>query len=126
MHQKGNLVFKYHDPKSGPENPEIFRYKRGLYLWQNDYDGAMDYAYQHSMGFIWNDFDYTRYRDLAFTYPTTTGVIDTIAWEGYREGVDDLRYLATLESIIQQVTDKSDKPEPLIRDAQRYLNVLKT
>ena len=31
-----------------------------------------------------------------FTYPTSDGVIDTVQWEGFREGVDDTRYLATL------------------------------
>ena len=35
-----------------------------------------------------------------FVYPTADGVIDTIAWEGYREGIDDLRYLATLRKAI--------------------------
>jgi len=35
-----------------------------------------------------------------FVYPTVDGVIDTIAWEGYREGIDDLRYLATLRKAI--------------------------
>ena len=27
------------------------------------------------------------------------GVIDTIAWEGYREGVDDVRYITTLHDL---------------------------
>ena len=36
------------------------------------------------------------------TYPTADGVIDTIQWEGYREGVTDLRYLATLQQAIRQ------------------------
>ena len=29
------------------------------------------------------------------------GVIDTIQWEGYREGVDDVRYVTTLEAAIK-------------------------
>ena len=28
--------------------------------------------------------------------------VDTLHWEGYREGYDDLRYLATLEKLIQK------------------------
>jgi len=35
-------------------------------------------------------------------YSTVNGVIPTIQWEGYREGYDDLRYLATLENLIEQ------------------------
>jgi len=119
MHQKGNKVFKYQDPQSGPENPLLFRYKRGLYLWQKGFDGVMDYAYQHSFGFIWNDFDHEKYRDHVFAYPTATGVIDTIAWEGYREGIDDLRYIATLKSILSE-----ENPE-ISAEASKYLDSLK-
>jgi hypothetical protein len=30
------------------------------------------------------------------------GVIDTLAWEGFREGVDDVRYITTLEDIMKK------------------------
>ena len=33
---------------------------------------------------------------FAFVWRTPNGPIDTLGWEGYREGVDDARYLATL------------------------------
>ena len=56
----------------------------------------MNYAYQHAFGHIWNDFDSTKFRDHVFAYPTTDGVIDTIQWEGFREAVDDIRYLTIL------------------------------
>jgi len=66
----------------------------------------MDYAYQHQEGqSIWNDFDSKdyfygiAYRDFVFAYPTSNGVIDTIQWEGWREGVDDTRYLASLKKL---------------------------
>jgi hypothetical protein len=102
MRSYGNLVFKYSRPQSGPEDPVLFRMQRGIALWQVGFDGSMDYAYQHSMGFIWNDFDHKKYRDLVFAYPTSNGVVETLAWEGYREGVDDLRYLATLEKLLAE------------------------
>ena len=61
----------------------------------------MDFAYQFPYGKnIWNDYDDlsdgTLYRDHVFAYPTSNGVIDTIQWEGWREGVDDTRYVASL------------------------------
>jgi hypothetical protein len=102
MRGYGNAVFKYSDPQAGPENPVLFRERRGIALWQAGLDGSMDYAYQESMGFIWNDFDHKKYRDHVFAYPTSNGVVDTLAWEGYREGVDDLRYLATLEKLLAE------------------------
>ncbi|MEQ1656985.1 MAG: hypothetical protein ABL983_00990 [Nitrospira sp.] len=94
-HAVGGRVFSYANPQVGVENPLVFRRNYGLILWQQDYDGAMPYAYQHSEGSPWNDFD-GRYRDHMFAYPTIDGVIDTLAWEGFREGVDDIRYLTTL------------------------------
>jgi len=100
-HMQGKKVFNYANPFSGLENPLIYRQNYGLSLWLAGYDGAMDYAYQHAFGNIWNDFDRTRstapiYRDFVFAYPTTNGVIDTIQWEGFRQGVDDVRYLTAL------------------------------
>jgi hypothetical protein len=89
-------IFSYCNPQVGIENPEIYRKNYGFMLWNAGYDGAMDYAYQHSFGHIWNDFDDIHYRDHVFAYPTSNGVIDTIQWEGWREGVDDTRYLASL------------------------------
>ena len=103
-HSYGHKIYSYANPQVAPEYPRTFRLHYGLELWQNDYDGAMDYAYQHSMGDIWNDFDYddgNKWRDLVFAYPTANGVIDTIQWEGFREGVDDVRYLATLQNTIK-------------------------
>ena len=95
----GHKIFSYANPQAGVENPELYRKNYGFALWDAGYDGAMDYAYQHGYGQIWNDFDNRRNRDHVFAYPTSDGVIDTIQWEGWREGVDDTRYLATLIAI---------------------------
>ena len=66
-------------------------------MWINDYDGDMDFIYYET----WNDFDQGKFRSHNMVYPTIDGVIDTIQWEGYREGIDDLRYLATLRQSIK-------------------------
>jgi len=60
----------------------------------------MVYAYQHNFGTHWNDFDSPTYRNHHFVYSTASGVIDTIQWEGYREGVNDLKYLTALQAAI--------------------------
>jgi hypothetical protein len=101
-HGVQHLIFNYANPQVGNEQPERYRRNYGLLLWQQDYDGAMDYAYQHSFGSIWNDFDHIHYRDHVFAYPTVDGVIDTIEWEGFREGVDDVRYLTTLMRLVEE------------------------
>jgi hypothetical protein len=96
-HRNGKKIYSYANPQAGPENPFLFRLNYGLMLWANDYDGAMLYAYQHCFGSCWSDIDHPVYRDHVVAYPTANGVIPTIAWEGFREGVDDLRYVARLE-----------------------------
>jgi len=95
-HSIGKYILSYSNPQAGYENPEIYRRNYGIALWKSGYDGAMDYAYQKNYGSMWNDFDGTKYRDQNFTYPITNGVISTIQWEGFREAVDDVKYLSTL------------------------------
>lgn len=98
-HERGHRVLNYANPQAGPENPYLFRLNYGLILWATRFDGAMPYAYQHCFGSCWNDVDHPTYRDHNLTYPSTEGPIPTLAWEGFREGVDDVRYVRTLEAL---------------------------
>jgi len=95
-HSNGKRILSYQNPQVGVEDPEIYRKNYGFALWNAGYDGTMAFAYQYAYGDIWNDFDDGHFRDHVFTYPTSNGVIDTIQWEGWREGVDDTRYVASL------------------------------
>jgi hypothetical protein len=98
VHGYGHEILSYGNPQVGIENPEIYRNNYGFALWNAGYDGTMDFDYHFAFGDVWNDYDSpeTHYRDHVFAYPTSNGVIDTIQWEGFREGVDDTRYVATL------------------------------
>ena len=119
-HTVGSKIFSYSNPQVGVEEPLLYRYNFGLALWKADYDGAMDFAYQYAYGHIWNDFDSERFRDHCFAYPTVNGVVGTIQWEGFREGVDDVRYITTLERVIK----KAGKTPPA-REAQQWLDDLR-
>lgn len=119
-HSKGKKIFSYSNPQVGQENPEIYRRNFGIALWLAGYDGAMDYAYQKNYNSIWNDFDNKRYREETFTYPLSDGLISTIQWEGFREGVDDMRYLSTL-------LDMKDKLKTRGKDvsaAERFISTI--
>lgn len=120
-HRVGSQIFCYANPQVGVEEPETYRRNFGLLLWKADYDGAMDYAYQHSFGHVWNDFDHDRYRDRVFTYPTDDGVIGTVQWEGFREGVDDVRYLSTL---LKAIENARRTYSPVAAEAERWLEQL--
>ena len=125
-HAVDKKIYCYANPQGGVENPEVYRRNFGLLLWQYDYDGACTFAYQKDYGNIWNDFDNTLGRDHNFTYPTVDGMIDTIAWEGYREGVDDVRYVTTLMREVEanKGSDNIDLNEAAIA-AEQYLLKLK-
>ncbi len=123
FHDVGSLIFSYANPQVGVEESETYRRNFGLVLWKAGFDGAMDYAYQHAFGHIWNDFDHHHYRDHVFVYPTINGVIDTLAWEGFREGVDDVRYLATLLKAIKEAEATGKNPESVSK-AREWVNNL--
>ncbi|HUT26137.1 MAG TPA: hypothetical protein VM492_17525 [Sumerlaeia bacterium] len=107
-HSKGHKIFCYSNPQAGVEDPEVYRRNYGLLLDAADYDGGMTYIYHQG----WNDFNIKPWRQHNFIYPTVDGGIDTIQWEGYREGIDDLRYLATLRKAIADAEASGDAEAP--------------
>ena len=96
-HSVGHDIWCYAYPQAGNENPAIFRRNFGLITYKANYDGSATFCYYMAFGHPWNDFDSTIQRDINFVYPTADGVVDTIAFEGYREGYDDIRYATTLK-----------------------------
>lgn len=110
--EKGNKMWIYGNPQAGQEEPETYRRNYGLMLIKWGFNGTCNYAYQCDMGpNIWNDFDFDRYRDHVMAYPTINGIIPTIQWEGWREGVNDVRYFSTLLNNINQYELNSREKE---------------
>jgi hypothetical protein len=123
VHQKGGRMWIYGYPQGGLEQPETYRRNYGIVLWKNNIDGLCTYAYQVPMKEPWDDWDQRGpdYRDELMVYPTINGIIPTLEWEGYREAVDDLRYLTTLEHILKGLPESSVK-----REAANWLSSLDT
>lgn len=124
-HAIGKKIFSYANPQVGVESPYIFRRNYGLQLWASGFDGAMLYAYQHFMGDGWNDFDHPVYRDHNFVYSASSAIIGTIAWEGFRAGVNDVRYLTLLEKKINIFIHQEGNLGNIAREAKAYLTKLK-
>jgi hypothetical protein len=121
-HSKGGKIWCYGNPQGGVENPMAYRRGFGLPLWKVNYDGACTYVYNHGYGHTWNDFDSRLWRDHNLTYPTINGVIDTIAWEGYREAMDDVRYGTTLKEYIAKAEKSGNsRKKKLATEAQNWL-----
>jgi hypothetical protein len=122
-HSYGNKIYAYGSPQAGDEEPLTYRINYGLRLWQYGYDGGFNYAYMAPFNNIWNDFDNGTYREQSFVYPTANGMIDTVQWEGMREAVDDLKYLATLQSLI---TTNTASGAHSVTNANNFLTYLRS
>jgi hypothetical protein len=105
-HTIGAKVASYAGPHTGPENPDVFRRWEGMARYKANYDGSFNYMYftalhstlyERQKANVWNDFSGGAFRGFNLVYPTIDGVVDTIAWEGLREGIDDIRYATKLK-----------------------------
>lgn len=88
----------------GPENPAFNRRQYGMAPYLANYSALCNYA--HHFG-PYNDRSIV-YKPMVFAYGSYDGVIDTIQWEGFREGVDDIRYATLLKTLAREATDSSD------------------
>ena len=128
-HEAGHKIFSYFDPQGGMQVPEQHRRHRCMGMWKSGLDGTMTWAYIH----IWTPT--ARLDDAAmkegglpwsqnaFVIRGPEGVLDTLSWEGYREGYDDARYLATLQDAMAQAT-AAGKHGELVARTQRWLDNL--
>jgi hypothetical protein len=106
------------------ENPTRNRMLSGFYLWQSGLDGAFPFGYQN-----WSPKYYSPYNNniiradglslsrkdirpfgdgkyakfFNVVYPSLEGPVSTLQWEGFRQGVNDVRYLTYLESLIEKL-----------------------
>ena len=98
-----NHVAWYANQHVGAENPAFNRRQNGMGAYLAGYTALCNYA--HHFG-PYND-DSTGYKPMVFAYGTGDGVLDTLQWEGFREGLDDIRY-ATLLTQLARKAQKSD------------------
>ncbi len=109
-HDAGSLSYTYAAPFTGPESPDTWRRQKGLRFYYADYDGVVEYNWYEGPN-RWNDFVYhdSPYCQFGLVYPVEDGVIGTVAWEGIREAMDDVRYFS-LFRLRAQAAMKSDDP----------------
>ena len=81
--------------------PNSARMTYGFALWRVGYSCLIPWHYQAPCGNPFSDFD-AHYGDWCMAYPGADGPIPTQRWEAVREGIDDGRYLYTLEARIAE------------------------
>lgn len=115
IHRLGRKIYVYGNPRGGLLLPELRRRNDGLGLWRVGFDGTMNWSYTHIDG------EGVRQRmSYGTVYRTDGGVLDTLHWEGFREGVDDVRYLTTLLATLGSCTGRFPE-EGLISQTTEWL-----
>ncbi len=83
------------------------RHMLGLFNWRSKATGAWTWTLLRAKGDIYNDFDGDwkhEAKDACICYPMPkgNGLIDTLQWEGCREGIYDYRYLRFWEELVNK------------------------
>ena len=90
------------------EYPAVARFKAGFFFWKTGAEGQLYWAYMNSRGDALNDFDTTS-SDHCTVYFKGRKIIPTIQWECLREGINDFKYLYTLEQAIKKAPKSKAK-----------------
>lgn len=103
--------------------PVVDRYVAGWFQVVSGADGCFNWAYQSFGGDPYDDQD-AKYGDHIAYYPPMEGRPGgpSVAWEGFREGIDDYRYVALLRDLIAKARkDGSKERKSLAREAEEKL-----
>jgi len=104
--EKVQKLFYTYTGAMGCTRPGTARYNTGVLPWHHDVDGTYFWAYLWSNGDPFNDLDGGS-RDWSPVARDVDGKLyGSIGWEGYREGIDDLRYIHTCIRIARQKNRK--------------------
>jgi len=103
-------VVSYAGTFSGPASPDVWRRTKGLRHYYADFDGLHEYCFYYNRWNHWDDFRYRgSYAQMQIVYLTEDGLVPTLAWEGVREALDDIRYLSLLR-LRCEAAIRSDDP----------------
>lgn len=103
MNPDGDRLWLYYNVWETEMDPRWMRIINGVYFWQSPYEIHGIWAYSEPSGDLFDDtVGNSGIMGMAFIDPRDGSLLSTRHWEAYREGGDDLRYLATLEQLIEE------------------------
>ncbi len=94
-------------PAPGVENPEHWRRQVGVVPFRGDADGVLIPGFYDTAN-PWAEGGRKGMRSPALVYPTENGLLSTLAWEGVREGIKDVRYLTYLLQLADKCAASPD------------------
>lgn len=95
----------YAGQHNGAENPAFVRRQHGLEGYLSNFDMVNNYKFAYGP---WNDLAWDLYKPMVLAYPISDGLVDTLAWEGFRAGIDDMRYATKLRQLATEAIDSGD------------------
>ncbi len=121
LKRAGDEAWCYYNPRSIEVTAEWARLCNGYWLWLTPITTHCPWAYNSYRG---NPLDDADGFDFGYAFPVDGKIVPTRLWEGYREGVDDMRYLSTLENLLDKASArKVDTPQ--VRQARAWLDGLR-
>jgi hypothetical protein len=94
-HAVGIPDYLFVDTDPGIENPGFWRRRLGMECYWLGYDGFILPSLVEKTA-PWTDVSSPSMRSRTFLYPTRSGFIPTLAWEGVRDAAIDARYLSAV------------------------------
>lgn len=95
----------YANQHNGSENPAFARRQHGLLSYLSGFTAIHNYQFAYGP---WNDRAINLYKPMVLAYPISNGLVDTLAWEGFREGIDDTRYATYLLKLARNAAASGD------------------
>ena len=107
-HLGGGEVLGYYAPSTAVWDPDVWR-RRGIRDWYSDRDGIFEMAWIQGRN-PWNDHIWggDMYRHETLVLPSADGLIETLAYEAYRELTDDIRYYSLHRLLSEKALESSD------------------
>lgn len=111
----GDEAWNYYNIREIAVTSEWVRLCNGYWLWQSPITAHVPWTYYHFGGSAFDDLDSDTH-DFAYAapHPDKPEMVSTLEWECFREGYDDLRYLATLEQSIAAAKKRTPKHAAII------------
>lgn len=102
---KGGYYGWYASQHVGVENPAFIRRQYGFGPYRAGFSCHFNYAH-HLDGY--NDLAGDGYRPMNFVYGDGNGVINTLSYEAFREGMDDIRYATLLQQLARPLANSKN------------------
>jgi hypothetical protein len=105
------------------EHPVHDRVQTGLIIWYNRLSGAMPFVLADNGWDDWIGYGTHNYRPERYIYDGANSPIPTIQFEGFREGVDDYKYLEMIARRCERIRKGglADKQAKLLAEAENVL-----